>query len=131
MLLSTEFLFALWGVSVPENELAAFYEAVFRRYGSKEASKAAQDWIEELETMDWPADWALPQNLARVPFVERDFTHSLIRELIGVNYSSSLRTGHLHRAVAASLSVTPTDADGIETSVALRWRFPAARTVTE
>jgi hypothetical protein len=43
-----------------ESELAAFYEAVFRRYGSKEANKAAQDWIEELETMDWPADYALP-----------------------------------------------------------------------
>jgi hypothetical protein len=43
-----------------EKELAAFHEAVFRRYGLKEARKAAQDWIEELETMDWPADWALP-----------------------------------------------------------------------
>jgi len=43
-----------------ESELAAFYEAVFRRYGSKEASKAAQDWIEELKTMNWPTDWALP-----------------------------------------------------------------------
>ena len=41
-------------------ETEAFYEAVFRRYGLKEARKAAQDWIEELETMDWPADWALP-----------------------------------------------------------------------
>ncbi len=29
-----------------ETELAAFYEAVFRRYGLKEARKAAQDWIE-------------------------------------------------------------------------------------
>ena len=43
-----------------EKELVAFYEAVFRRYGLKEARKAAQDWIEELETMEWPADWALP-----------------------------------------------------------------------
>ncbi|WP_353072684.1 hypothetical protein [Tunturiibacter gelidiferens] len=41
--------------------------------------------------------------MAKVPFVERDFTHSLIRELIGVNYSSDLRVGHLHRAVAAQL----------------------------
>src|SRR5258705_560455 len=47
-------------MTTAESELAAFYEAVFRRYGSKEASKAAQDWIEELETMDWPADWAIP-----------------------------------------------------------------------
>jgi hypothetical protein len=43
-----------------ERELAAFYEAVFRRYGLKEARKAAQDWIEELETMEWPPDWSLP-----------------------------------------------------------------------
>jgi hypothetical protein len=43
-----------------ETELAAFYEAVFRRYGLKEAKKAAQDWIEELKTMDWPANRALP-----------------------------------------------------------------------
>jgi hypothetical protein len=43
-----------------ETELAAFYEAVFRRYGLKEAKKSAQDWIQELETMDWPADSDLP-----------------------------------------------------------------------
>jgi hypothetical protein len=43
-----------------ETELAAFYEAVFRRYGLQEAKKSAQDWIEELETMDWLADSAFP-----------------------------------------------------------------------
>jgi hypothetical protein len=47
-------------MTTAEAELAAFYEAVFRQYGLKEARKAAQDWIEELETMEWPADWALP-----------------------------------------------------------------------
>jgi hypothetical protein len=47
-------------MTTAETELAAFYEAVFRRYGLKEAKKAAQDWIEELETMDWPTDLALP-----------------------------------------------------------------------
>ena len=47
-------------VTTAENELAAFYEAVFRQYGLKEARKSAQDWIEELETMDWSADWGLP-----------------------------------------------------------------------
>jgi hypothetical protein len=46
-------------MTTAETELAAFYEAVFRRYGLKEAKKAAQDWIEELGTMDWPSDWAL------------------------------------------------------------------------
>jgi hypothetical protein len=43
-----------------EMELAAFYETVFRQYGLKEARNAAQDWIDELGTMDWPADWTLP-----------------------------------------------------------------------
>ena len=47
-------------MTTAERELVAFHEAVCRRYGSKEARMAAQDWIEELETMDWPADWALP-----------------------------------------------------------------------
>jgi hypothetical protein len=46
-------------LAAAERELVAFYEAVFRRYGLKEARMAAQDWIAELETMDWPADWAL------------------------------------------------------------------------
>jgi hypothetical protein len=41
-------------MTAAEAELAAFYEAVFRRYGRKEARKAAQDWIEELETMECP-----------------------------------------------------------------------------
>jgi hypothetical protein len=47
-------------MTTAETELASFYEAVFRQYGLKEAKTAAQDWIEALGTMDWPADWALP-----------------------------------------------------------------------
>ena len=48
-------------MTTAERELVAFYEAVFRQYGLKEARMAAQDWIEELETMDWPVDCgALP-----------------------------------------------------------------------
>jgi len=38
------------------SELGVFYDAIYRRCGLKEAKKAGQDWIEELETMDWPAD---------------------------------------------------------------------------
>jgi hypothetical protein len=58
-------------MTIAETELAAFYEAVFRQYGPKEARKSAQDWIEELETMDWPADWALP-NWRHVTIVAAD-----------------------------------------------------------
>ena len=47
-------------MTTAERELAAFYEAVFKRYGLKEARNAAQDWIEEMETMDWAAEWAPP-----------------------------------------------------------------------
>ena len=47
-------------MTTAETELAAFYVAVFRRYGLKEAKRAARNWIEELGTMAWPADCALP-----------------------------------------------------------------------
>jgi hypothetical protein len=30
-------------------------------YSLKEAKIAAQDWIDQLGAMDWPADWALPK----------------------------------------------------------------------
>jgi hypothetical protein len=43
-----------------ERELAAFYTAVVGRYGPEEARRAAHDWIEEMETMDWPLDGAVP-----------------------------------------------------------------------
>jgi len=47
-------------ITTAETELAAFYQAVFRQYGLKEARKAAQDWIEELETTDCSPDRFLP-----------------------------------------------------------------------
>ena len=43
-----------------ERELSAFYTAVVRRYGPGEAKRAAYDWIEEMETMDWPLDGVVP-----------------------------------------------------------------------
>jgi hypothetical protein len=65
-------------MTTSESELAAFYEAVFRRYGLKEASRAAQDWIEELETMDWPTDWALP-NWRHVTIIAANCLASRVR----------------------------------------------------
>ena len=50
-----------------ERELAAFYTAVVGRYGPEEARRAAYDWIEEMETMDWPLVGAVP-NWRRVSF---------------------------------------------------------------
>ena len=43
-----------------ERELASFYEAIEKSYGTEEARKAAHDWIEEIETMDWPAEGTIP-----------------------------------------------------------------------
>jgi hypothetical protein len=43
-----------------ERELSAFYTAILGRYGPEEARKTAHDWIEEVETMDWPVDGAIP-----------------------------------------------------------------------
>lgn len=54
-----------------ERELASFYGAIERRYGPEEARKAAHDWINELETMDWPVGWALP-NWRRLTIVAAD-----------------------------------------------------------
>jgi hypothetical protein len=54
-----------------ERELAAFYEAVLRRQGAKQARLAAQDWIEELTTIDWPVDGAHP-NWRHVAIVTAD-----------------------------------------------------------
>jgi hypothetical protein len=47
---------------IAERELAAFYTAVLKTHGPEEASTAARDWIEALETMGCaadggPADW--------------------------------------------------------------------------
>ena len=54
-----------------ERELASFYEAIEKRYGLEEARKAAHDWIEEVETMDWPAEGAIP-NWRHVSIVAAD-----------------------------------------------------------
>ena len=54
-----------------EKELSAFYTATLRRYGPEEARKAAHDWIEEVETMDWPAEGTIP-NWRHVSIVAAD-----------------------------------------------------------
>jgi hypothetical protein len=43
-----------------ERELASFYHVIERRYGREEARKAAHDWIDAVETMDWPAEGTIP-----------------------------------------------------------------------
>jgi hypothetical protein len=60
-----------------ERELAAFYTAVVRKYGPGEARRAAYDWIEEMETMDWPLDQTVP-NWRRVSIVTADCVASRV-----------------------------------------------------
>jgi hypothetical protein len=62
-----------------ERELAAFYTAVVGRYGPEEARRAAYDWIEEMETMDWPVDSAVP-NWRRVSIVAANCLASRVTE---------------------------------------------------
>jgi hypothetical protein len=54
-----------------QRELSAFYTAILRRYGPEEARRAAYDWIEEMETMDWSLDGAVP-NWRHVSIVAAD-----------------------------------------------------------
>ena len=54
--------FATRVLPMAERHLAAFARAVNELYGSEQARLAADDWIEELELMDWPegetaSDW--------------------------------------------------------------------------
>lgn len=37
-----------------EHELAAFAGAVKERFGSEQARQSVEDWMEELEMMEWP-----------------------------------------------------------------------------
>ena len=60
-----------------ERELASFYEAIEKRYGAEEARKAAHDWIEEVETMDWPAAGTIP-NWRHVSVVAADCVASRV-----------------------------------------------------
>lgn len=54
-----------------ERELASYYGAIERMYGSEEARKAAHDWIDKVETMDSPVNGALP-NWRRATIVAAD-----------------------------------------------------------
>jgi hypothetical protein len=46
--------------SAAERELSAFFTAVNNMFGADQACKSAIHWIEELESIDWPAEDAMP-----------------------------------------------------------------------
>jgi hypothetical protein len=66
-------------LSTAGRELSAFYLAILRRYGPEEASRAASDWIEEMETMDWPLDGVVP-NWRHISIVAADCVASRVIE---------------------------------------------------
>ncbi len=43
-----------------ENELAALYNAVLNLFGPEQAQLTAEDWLRELQVMEWPADSLTP-----------------------------------------------------------------------
>lgn len=47
-------------VEVAEKELAAFVAAVIELFGPEESLEAAEDWIEELDLLEWPTGNAKP-----------------------------------------------------------------------
>ena len=42
--------------ALAERELSAFVAAVHQLFGAEQASRAADNWIEELERADWPSE---------------------------------------------------------------------------
>ncbi|MFZ0807996.1 MAG: hypothetical protein WAN03_17520 [Candidatus Sulfotelmatobacter sp.] len=48
-------------LSGAEKELAAYVYAVRKEFGSEQALRAADDWIEELELSGWPAGEGAPE----------------------------------------------------------------------
>jgi hypothetical protein len=60
-----------------EKELSAFFAAVHQLFGAEQAQKAADNWIEELEGVDWSSeasviDWRRVTIAAAARFVGRD-----------------------------------------------------------
>ena len=47
-------------LNLAENELAAFARAVSEMFGPEHVRQSVQDWIEELESLDWPQDKHAP-----------------------------------------------------------------------
>jgi hypothetical protein len=64
-------------LSSAEKELSAFFAAVHQLFGAEQAQKAAENWIEELEELDWSSeasviDWRRVTIAAVARFVRRD-----------------------------------------------------------
>src|SRR5260370_38429358 len=54
------FILRLLSLHFVADPIYTLYLKAYCMYSLKEAKNAVQDWIDELGTMDWPADWALP-----------------------------------------------------------------------
>jgi hypothetical protein len=70
-----------WSIAPPlfsaEKELSAFFAAVHQLFGAEQAQRATENWIEELEELDWSSeasviDWRRVTIAAAARFVSRD-----------------------------------------------------------
>jgi hypothetical protein len=43
-----------------QREVGAFARAVSKRFGSAHAGQSIEDWVEEFESIDWPAGSTIP-----------------------------------------------------------------------
>jgi hypothetical protein len=60
-----------------EKELSAFFAAVHQLFGAEQAQQAAENWIQELQDLDWSSeasviDWRRVTIAAAARFVGRD-----------------------------------------------------------
>lgn len=51
---------AIWLMPSAEKELAAYACAVQELFGSEQAHRAVEDWLEELHRMSWPVEENVP-----------------------------------------------------------------------
>jgi hypothetical protein len=83
-------------VDAAEKELAAYARAVRELFGSEQARQSTEDWMAELESMDWPGrdaapDWRGVTIRAAARLAHRVNLQSQIHGLGGVGLSAGVQ----------------------------------------
>lgn len=72
-----------------EKELAAFVAAVSELFGSEQSLQAAEDWMEELELLDWPTGETIPDfRKVTIAAAARLSQRLYVSDLLGVDLVS-------------------------------------------
>jgi len=71
-----------------EKELAAFARAVCEMFGPEHVRQAFQDWIEELDLLDWPQDKHAPNWRHVTVAAASRLTNRTKRRCKGIYYAS-------------------------------------------